>query len=171
MHRSGRNDRTESGRSETGQRTASPDWTEHSNLQEPTEPDCGDAAGFRIPLRVLLVEDSALLVQRISELVNALSFVRLEGNVNTEAAAIERLDAGGIDAIILDLQLHTGSGFGVLKELRKRGTMPPVIVFTNFAIAAYRDSALALGAAHFLDKSRDYDQLPSVLKQVSEVAH
>jgi two-component system OmpR family response regulator len=166
LHRSGRNDRTD-----PGQRTASPDWTEHSKLQEPIEPDCAGAADLRVPLRVLLVEDSALLVQRISELVNALSFVRLEANVNSEAAAIERLDAGGIDAIILDLQLHTGSGFGVLKTLRKRGTMPPVIVFTNFAIAAYRDSALALGAAHFLDKSRDYDQLPSVLQEMSEVAH
>jgi len=166
LHRSGRNDPTDS-----GQRAASPDWTEHSELQEPIEPDCSDAAGLRIPLRVLLVEDSALLVQRISELVNALSFVRLEANVNSEAAAIERLDAGGIDAIILDLQLHTGSGFGVLKTLRKRGTMPPVVVFTNFAIAAYRDSALALGAAHFLDKSRDYDQLPLVLQEMSQVAH
>jgi two-component system OmpR family response regulator len=126
---------------------------------------------LRIPLRVLLVEDSALLVQRISELVNALPFVRLAGNVNSEAAAIERLDAGGIDAVILDLQLHTGTGFGVLRALRERDSMPPVIVFTNFAIAAYRDSALALGAAHFLDKSRDYDQLPSVLQEMSETAH
>ena len=131
---------------------------------------CADELA-RLPLRVLLVEDSALLVQRISELVNTLPFVQLLGNVSTEAAALERLDAGGIDAIILDLQLHTGNGFGVLKALRKRGGPISVIVFTNFAIAAYRDSALALGAAHFLDKSRDYDQLPTVLQQLSEMAH
>jgi two-component system, OmpR family, response regulator len=134
-------------------------------------PDPIPAAVGHGPLRVLLVEDSALLVQRISELVNALPYVRLEGNVNTEAAALERLEAGDIDAIILDLQLHTGSGFGVLKALRKRLAGPSVIVFTNFAIAAYRDSAFALGAAHFLDKSRDYDQLPSVLRELSETAH
>jgi two-component system, OmpR family, response regulator len=165
LYRSPRNSRTDS-----EQGAASPEWAGPTAVQESvTEDDLH--AHLRLPLRVLLVEDSALLVQRISELVNALPFVRLEGNVNSEAAAIERLDAGGIDAIILDLQLHTGSGFGVLKALRKRGTMPPVIVFTNFAIAAYRDSALALGAAHFLDKSRDYDQLPSVLQEMSETAH
>lgn len=125
----------------------------------------------RDPLRVLLVEDSALLVQRISELVSALPYVSLQGTVNSEAAALERLDVGDIDAVILDLQLHTGSGFGVLKAIRKRMARPSVIVFTNFAIAAYRDSALALGAAHFLDKSRDYDLLPSVLQELSETAH
>ena len=134
-------------------------------------PDRTQADQARVPLRVLLVEDSALLVQRISELVNALPYVSLQGNVNSEAAALERLDAGDIDAVILDLQLHTGSGFGVLKGIRKRLARPRVIVFTNFAIAAYRDSALALGAAHFLDKSRDYDQLPSVLQELSETAH
>jgi DNA-binding NarL/FixJ family response regulator len=125
----------------------------------------------RVPLRVLLVEDSVLLVQRISELMESLPNVRLEGSVNSEAAALARLDAGDIDAIILDLQLHTGSGFGVLRALHQRGGSPRVIVFTNFAIAAYRDSALALGASHFLDKSRDYDQLPTVLQELSETAH
>jgi DNA-binding NarL/FixJ family response regulator len=166
LHRS-----TQNARSDSEKRAASRDWTGPSEAADSITGDDGHPEDLRIPLRVLLVEDSALLVQRISELVNALPFVRLAGNVNSEAAAIERLDAGGIDAVILDLQLHTGTGFGVLKALRKRDAMPPVIVFTNFAIAAYRDSALALGAAHFLDKSRDYDQLPSVLQEMSETAH
>jgi len=144
---------------------------ERPKVEKAMTPDPTQAAQARVPLRVLLVEDSALLVQRISELVNALPYVSLQGNVNSEAAALERLEAGDIDAVILDLQLHTGSGFGVLKGIRKRLARPRVIVFTNFAIAAYRDSALALGAAHFLDKSRDYDQLPSVLQELSETAH
>ena len=167
MHRFSRNTAPEPSVSE-----APFDWAERGTVPKKTiDPDRKLMKNARVPLRVLLVEDSALLVQRISELVNALPFVRLEGNVNSEAAALERLDAGGIDAIILDLQLHAGSGFGVLKALHKRGVRPRVIVFTNFAIAAYRDSALALGAAHFLDKSRDYDQLPSVLQEMSETAH
>jgi DNA-binding NarL/FixJ family response regulator len=84
---------------------------------------------------------------------------------------MSRIDAGNIDAVILDLQLHTGSGFGVLRALHARAEAPPVIVFTNFAITAYRDSALALGATHFLDKSRDYDRLPGVLRELSDALH
>jgi DNA-binding NarL/FixJ family response regulator len=122
-------------------------------------------------LRVLLVEDSPLLVQRIVELVSELPNVRLVDTAGSEAEAMSRIDAGDIDAVILDLQLHTGSGFGVLRALHARSEAPPVIVFTNFAITAYRDSALALGATHFLDKSRDYERLPGVLRELSEALH
>jgi two-component system, OmpR family, response regulator len=123
------------------------------------------------PLRVLLVEDSQLLVQRISELVEDLPNVQLAGTAASEADAVASLEADGIDAIILDLQLHTGSGFGVLRALHRLPSRPTVIVFTNFAIGAYRDTAMSLGASHFLDKSRDYDQLPGILQALSDSAH
>ena len=123
------------------------------------------------PLRVLLVEDSPLLIQRISELIGDLSTVELVGTASSETEAVARLEAGGVDAVILDLQLNTGSGFGVLRALREHTAGPAVIVFTNFAIGAYRETALALGARHFLDKSRDYARLPAVLQELSDRAH
>ena len=122
-------------------------------------------------LRVLLVEDSPLLVQRITELVADLPGIRIAGTAASEAEALSRLETGDIDAVILDLQLHTGSGFGILRALHRRTSSPHVVVFTNFAINAYRDTALALGASHFLDKSRDYDRLPVVLQELSATAH
>jgi DNA-binding NarL/FixJ family response regulator len=118
-------------------------------------------------LRVLLVEDSPLLVQRISELVHAVPMVRLAGVAGSETEALARLESGDIDAVILDLQLHTGSGFGILRALHRRSNGPHVVVFTNFAIGAYRDTAMALGASHFLDKSRDYDRLTAVLGELT----
>jgi DNA-binding NarL/FixJ family response regulator len=121
------------------------------------------------PLRVLLVEDSALLVQRISELVDDLPNVTLVGTAGSEAEAVERLRDDDVDVVILDLQLHAGSGFGVLRALQARHrAAPAVVVFTNFALGAYRDTAFALGARHFLDKSRDYARLPTVLQELSE---
>ena len=121
------------------------------------------------PLRVLLVEDSPLLVQRISELVGDLPDIRLVGTAGSEAEAMGRLEGGDVDVVILDLQLHAGSGFGVLRALQGQArAAPTVIVFTNFAIGAYRDTALALGARHFLDKSRDYARLPAVLRELSD---
>jgi DNA-binding NarL/FixJ family response regulator len=121
------------------------------------------------PLRVLLVEDSALLVQRITELVDDLPNVTLVGTAGSEAEAVERLGDDDVDVVILDLQLHTGSGFGVLRALQARHrATPAVVVFTNFAIGAYRETAYALGARHFLDKSRDYARLPTVLQELSE---
>jgi len=123
------------------------------------------------PLRVLLVEDSALLVQRIAELVGDIPDVQIAGTAASEAEALALLENGSFDAVILDLQLHVGSGFGILRALHRCEPRPRVVVFTNFAISAYRDTALALGATYFLDKSRDYDRLPGVLQELSETRH
>ncbi len=117
------------------------------------------------------MEDSALLVQRISELVGDLPDVQIAGTAATESAALALIEGGEFDAVILDLQLHVGSGFGILRALHRRDPRPRVVVFTNFAIAAYRDTALALGASCFLDKARDYDRLPGVLQEMSETRH
>ena len=122
-------------------------------------------------LRVLLVEDSPLHVQRIFEIVAELPGVRIAGTATSEAEALACLETAGIDAVILDLQLRAGSGFGILRSLHRHVPAPPVVVFTNFAIPAYRDTALALGASHFLDKSRDYDQLLAVLQDWSGAVH
>jgi len=40
-------------------------------------------------------------------------------------------------------------------------------VLTNFALQSYRETALALGARDFLDKSRDYDRLPAILTEIA----
>jgi DNA-binding NarL/FixJ family response regulator len=142
---------------------------EHRTVPSPSSRPPGTLSDH--PLRVLLVEDSALLVQRIAELVGELPDVEIAGTAATESEALALLASSDFDAVILDLQLHVGSGFGILRALHRRDPRPRVVVFTNFAIAAYRDTALALGASYFLDKSRDYDRLPGVLQEMSDTRH
>jgi two-component system, OmpR family, response regulator len=122
-------------------------------------------------LRILLVEDSVLLSDRISEVVHSLPGVQLAASVSSEAEAVDYLERGNIDVVILDLQLKKGTGFGVLRALRKILKRPAVVVFTNFALPTYRETALELGAEHFLDKSRDYERLPEVLNEISARHH
>jgi DNA-binding NarL/FixJ family response regulator len=93
--------------------------------------------------------------------------VTVAESVGSEADAIEAVNHGNVDVVILDLQLRSGTGFGVLRALRKMVKKPVVVVLTNFAISTYRESALALGARHFLDKSRDYDRLPRILTEIA----
>jgi DNA-binding NarL/FixJ family response regulator len=121
----------------------------------------------RSNLQVLLVEDSTVICNLITNIVNNVAGVSVAESVGSEADAIEAVNQGNVDVVILDLQLRTGTGFGVLRALRKMAKQPVVVVLTNFALSTYRDSALALGARHFLDKSRDYDRLPRILTEIA----
>ena len=116
-------------------------------------------------LRVLLVEDSTLLAERLAELIHRLPGIDLIDTVDTEADALERVTTATPDVLILDLHLRDGSGFGVLRSLPhlKGKVRPKVIILTNFGLAEYRREAEALGVEAFLDKSRDYFRLPSLL--------
>jgi DNA-binding NarL/FixJ family response regulator len=118
-------------------------------------------------LRVLLVEDSAVICRLIEGIVNSVPGVIVAGSVDSESGAIEAVMRGDVDVLILDLQLRSGTGFGVLRAMRGTARQPVVVVLTNFALNTYRDSALALGARHFLDKSRDYDRLPEILTEIA----
>src|ERR1700739_331342 len=103
-------------------------------------------------LRVLIIEDSALLAARLIELVNRSPGGGLVAPVDTEADALDRISAGSPDVLILDLHLREGSGFGVLRSLAL-GTRPrpKIIVLTNFGLPEYRREAEQFGGEAFLD--------------------
>jgi DNA-binding NarL/FixJ family response regulator len=117
------------------------------------------------PLRVLLVEDSALLAARLAELIKRLPDVDLSDVVDNEKDALSRIAASAPDVLILDLHLRAGSGFGVLRALAPRQQRPKVVILTNFGLPEYRREAESLGVEAFLDKSRDYFRLPALLTE------
>lgn len=114
-------------------------------------------------LRVLLVEDSALLADRLGELIRRLPGVEFLGCEGTEDEAVWRISQSRPDVLILDLRLREGSGFGVLRSLHSSKHHAKAIVLTNYVTAEYRHHAGLLGAAAFLDKARDVGQLSSLL--------
>jgi two-component system, OmpR family, response regulator len=125
------------------------------------------APGARPDLRVLLVEDSPVICGLISGIINDVPGVRVVESVASERDAIETVGRLDVDVVILDLQLRKGTGFGVLRAMREMPKKPIVVVLTNFALSSYRETALALGAREFLDKSRDYDRLPAILTEIA----
>lgn len=120
----------------------------------------------RSALRVLLVEDSSLIAGRLAELIRRLPEVDLIETVATEEDALSHVASDHPDALILDLHLRSGSGFGVLRALARsrEGQRPKVVILTNFSLPEYRREAELYGVAAFLDKSRDYFRLPTLLQ-------
>jgi DNA-binding NarL/FixJ family response regulator len=117
-------------------------------------------------LRVLLVEDSALLAARLSELIQRLPDVDLIATVESEVDAVNHIATSLPDVLILDLHLRSGSGFGVLRSLARDTVVqrPKVVILTNFGLPEYRREAESFGVEAFLDKSRDYFQIPALLR-------
>jgi DNA-binding NarL/FixJ family response regulator len=117
-------------------------------------------------VRVLLVEDSKVLTERLTEAIRQIPDVELIGTADTEAAALAAVERDSVDVIILDLHLKQGNGFGVMRALAATQLKPHIVVLTNYDLPEYKNAAIALGATHFLDKARDYGRLPEVLHEI-----
>ncbi len=119
-------------------------------------------------LRVLLVEDSKVLTERLTEAIRQISDVELVGTADSEAGAVAAVNREAVDVLILDLHLRQGTGFGVMRALSASAVKPRIVVLTNYDLPEYKSAAIALGATHFLDKARDYGRLPEVLREICE---
>ena len=122
------------------------------------------------PLKVLLVEDSHIVADRLRELVAQIPGVDIVDTVDDEQSAVDSIRSEAVDAVILDLQLKRGTGFGVLRKIASLPARPIIIIYTNYALPEYRRQAEAMGVSYFLDKSRDYDRLSDVLREIGQQA-
>ncbi|MEX2050792.1 MAG: response regulator [Steroidobacteraceae bacterium] len=115
-------------------------------------------------MRVLLVEDSRMLADRLRESLDMLDGIEVVGAVTDESSAVAAVRDKHVDVIVLDLQLKEGTGFGVVQRLG--ANRPKIIVFTNYMLPEYQRFADSLGVEYFLNKSMDYERLPQLILEI-----
>ncbi len=89
--------------------------------------------------------------------------LRLEGFRTEEAengiAALEVLDQGGIDLVILDVQMPEMDGLALLAAMRERELNPPAIVLTAHGSIERAVQAVKLGAYDFIEKPPSLERI------------
>ena len=117
-------------------------------------------------VRVLLVEDSLPVRQRVRSLIEESGHVTVVGEAGSVATALALFREHKPDAVVLDLHLAEGVGYTVLEEIKQTRPVCEVIVLTNFAIPEYRTRCRMLGADHFFEKSKDFERVSEALAGV-----
>ena len=110
-------------------------------------------------LKILLIEDDPVECQAITQAINLKDDIFLIGATNNIFKAIELVQEGLPDAIILDLELHKGNGNG-LEFLRKLNTLtipivPFVLITTHNTSSVTYEYARELGADFILCKNQE----------------
>jgi DNA-binding NtrC family response regulator len=77
--------------------------------------------------------------------------------------ALEALAASPVDCVLLDLEMPVMDGLEVLRELERKGSEVPVIVYTGTGNFERCAQAIRLGAYGFLDKS---EAMPKVVLEI-----
>ena len=122
------------------------------------------------PTKVFVVDDSALVRERLITLLAEVPNVTIAGEADRAAEAIAGIQRQRPDIVVLDISMPGGSGLQVLEGVKKDKSAPMVIMLTNFDHPQYRHRCLQLGADHFLDKSNSFERVIEIVRSFRPAA-
>ena len=123
----------------------------------------------RLPLKVFIADDSPPVAEMLTELLTAPGRVEVVGVADSETGTLDALARVKPDAVILDMQLRTGSGANVIRAVRGNTDIAHMrlLVMSNHASPQLRAGCLELGADDYFDKVKD---LTLLTRRIAELA-
>ncbi|MDX6530241.1 MAG: hypothetical protein QOH41_2531 [Blastocatellia bacterium] len=119
------------------------------------------------PIRVLLIDDHALVRAGIRSLINGMEGVEVVAEAANGEDALRRIEEVQPDIALLDVAMPGLNGFQVLAESVKRFPSVRVIVITVHETGQYASQALRAGAVGYLPKSAASVELQEAIRTVA----
>jgi len=109
------------------------------------------------PIKVLIVDDE---VEFLETVVKRLRKRNLDANgVTSGEAALDQLEKGHVDVIVLDVKMRGMSGLDTLREIKRKHDPVEVIMLTGHASMEAAMEGMALGAFDYLMKPAQIEEL------------
>ena len=107
-------------------------------------------------IRVLVVDDSALMRKLIPAILTRDSSIEVIGTAMDGAFALKKIEELHPDVVTLDLDMPRMDGMEALRMIMRRAPLPVILFSTHSKEGGYATlKALALGAVDFLAKPKD----------------
>lgn len=116
-------------------------------------------------MRILLAEDERSLSRAVVALLERSNYA--VDAVYDGVEALEYLDTGNYDALILDIMMPRMDGLSVLKKLRQRGNPIPVLILTAKSEIDDKVEGLDNGANDYLTKPFSTRELLARLRAIT----
>src|SRR4051794_38432235 len=117
-------------------------------------------------LRVLIIDDNPGFAQAMAETLERAGF---ECVVATSGAAgARRIEQEDFDVVLTDLKMADVDGLAILRKAREELPDAEVIMITGFGDVKTAVEAIKQGAAHYLTKPVDRDELRAIVGRAAE---
>lgn len=119
-----------------------------------------------MPLRVLIVDDHALLRAGLASVLNAQPGIEVCGEAADGAAALPKYEELTPDIVLMDLQMPVIDGVTATAQIRARHPQARILVLTTFDTDDDIERALRAGARGYLLKDATVEELTAALRDV-----
>lgn len=124
------------------------------------------ATPYRKPIRVLLIDDQAVIRSGLRLLVEGRPGLKVAGEAGTSADALKIAAREQPDVIVLDLDLGKDNGLALLPELLGVAKNAQIIVLTGIRDVEKRDQTMELGAKGVVLKESGAGELLNAIEKV-----
>jgi len=122
-------------------------------------------------IRVLVCDDHTIVRQGITQILADAGDIALAGEAANapDAVALVRdlVRAGAIDVVLMDIAMPQRDGLDALRQLKAEFPKLPVLMLSTYPDRQYAVRSLKLGAAGYLNKSADSEQMIAAIRRVA----
>jgi two-component system invasion response regulator UvrY len=122
-------------------------------------------------IRVLLGDDHRIVREGLKQVLADAPDIAVCGEATDGQQVLDQVRAlgggAGLDVVLLDIAMPGRDGLDVLQELRKAWPQLPVLMLSTYPERQYAVRCIKLGAAGYLNKSADPDDMVAAVRKVA----
>ena len=118
-------------------------------------------------IRVLNVDDHAVVREGLKRILELRGDIAVTGEAGSRDEVLEKIRSGTFDIVVLDLALGRDNGIDVLKHIRAEQPKLPVLILSMQPEEHYASRLLKAGAAGYLSKESAPGELVNAVLKVS----
>jgi two-component system invasion response regulator UvrY len=118
-------------------------------------------------IRVGIADDHAIVRSGLRQYLTDQVDLRVTGEASNGREALELARNGEVDVLIMDLSMPDEGGVDALAAIKARFPELPVLILSGFPEAHYATTLLRQGAAGYLNKECDPDEIVQAIRTVA----
>jgi DNA-binding NarL/FixJ family response regulator len=119
-------------------------------------------------IRVLLVDDQAIIRQGLKSLLDTKSNIEVVGDADNGQTALEQVAALQPDVVLMDIRMPVMDGVTAIEQMVEQFPQVNVLVLTTFDDDEYVAQAMRFGAKGYLLKDIPSDELAEAIVAINK---
>lgn len=119
-------------------------------------------------IRIAIVDDHAIVRTGLRQFLSDIGDFRVTGEASNGREALELARQGEADVMLMDISMPGQSGVDALVDIKARFPALPVLMISSFAESSYATTLLRQGAAGYLNKDSDPEEVVKAIRTVAQ---
>jgi len=124
------------------------------------------STGLRRKRRVFIVDDHAIVRQGLTLLIDREADFMVCGDAQEAHSALQAMATTEPDILIVDISLNGPDGLDLVKAVRSRSPLLPILVLSMHDESIYAERAIRAGANGYIMKQEATDRMLTALRRI-----